>query len=197
MANLDAPFGFIPMRHLSGGTIRASDRYRIADAYNTDIFEGDLVATDGAGNVVIASASTLNIGVFKGCWYYESDGTPRFRNRWPADTTVQTGTVVTAVVFDDPNITYRAQASGSVVAADVGLLADIDTATAGSTVTGRSGQAVGAHDASEGNFRILAVLDYARRNAAGNQAKLEAGQDAVVEVQLVEHLYAAAQTTEV
>lgn len=197
MANLDAPFGFVPYRHLTGGIIRPSDRYWIDDDYGTAIFEGDMVSVDGAGNLIIASASTLMIGAFVGVWYQEDDGTPRFRNRWPASQSILTGSKARALVYDDPMITYKVQATGDIAEEDLGLLADIDVTGTGSTTTGRSAQGIGAHASTEANFRILQILTGARRDGSGNQAKLVAGQDAVCEVQIVEHLFTSAQTTEV
>ena len=42
MANLDAPSGARPFRHLSGGMIRASE-YKIASGTSSNIFTGDFV----------------------------------------------------------------------------------------------------------------------------------------------------------
>jgi len=197
MANLDAPFGFRPCRHLYGGIIRASDRYRIASAYGTDIFEGDMVTVDGSGNIVIGSATGGFIGAFAGVEYVASDGSIVFKNRWVASTVLQTGSVAKALVYDDPAITYEVQATGDIARADIGLLIDIDVTGSGSTVTGRSAQGVGAHAGSEANFRILNIIEKPRRNAAGNQAMTAAGQDAIVEVQIHEPLLVAVSGSEI
>ena len=55
MANLDAPSGARPFRHLSGGMIRASE-YKIASGTSSNIFTGDFVKLLATGYIDVASA---------------------------------------------------------------------------------------------------------------------------------------------
>jgi len=58
MANLDAPQGFTPMRHMSGGVIRAN-AYEIANGSGTSIFTGDAVQLLTNGTITLM-ANTLS-----------------------------------------------------------------------------------------------------------------------------------------
>ena len=64
MANTDAPDGFTPAKHMYGGTIRAA-RMRIASAYGTAIYSGDVV-TLSSGYINQAGATSTPAGVFYG-----------------------------------------------------------------------------------------------------------------------------------
>lgn len=171
MANTNAPFGLRPVRHNSGGTIRANE-YSIASAYGTNIFTGDVVELTGTGrNVAKASATNVdNVGVFAGCRYVNSSGKQVFSQYWPASTTA---TDIVAFVYDDPNIIFEVQADGA-VAGEMGVLADWNVGT-GSTVTGQSGlYAVvsGTSATTGGSLRIMGLVQ-SPENAYGAYAKVE------------------------
>ena len=68
MANKDAAFGFRPVRHLTGGEIRANE-YTIAANYGTDIFQGQCVKAVTAGGIEAAAAGNVILGVFGGCFF--------------------------------------------------------------------------------------------------------------------------------
>ena len=76
MANTDKPDGFTPAYHMYGGVIRPA-KMRIASAYNTAIYSGDVV-TLSSGYVNQAGATSTPIGVFYGVYDNASDGTPTF-----------------------------------------------------------------------------------------------------------------------
>ena len=147
MANQDTPFGFRPVRHLVGGTIRQS-RYQIASGFTSDIFMGDLVlrgtttrrlAIDVSGGI---GAATI-LGAFAGCRYRAVNGEMVFSRYWPASTVTHGAEDAVAFVYDDPFIIYEAQADDAFALADIGTLADVVYA-AGSTLTGLSKCTVGA-----------------------------------------------------
>ena len=48
MANVDAAFGMRPVRHLTGGQIRANE-YKIESGTSSNIFTGDCVKLLGTG----------------------------------------------------------------------------------------------------------------------------------------------------
>lgn len=134
-------YGLQPVYHLTGGTVRANE-YPIASAYDTTIFNGDLVELHTDGTITQAAAAQTNlIGVFKGVSYTASDGSVVYSKTWPADTVA---TNIKAYVFDDPDIVFRVQADqvGSALAqTNVGNNTDI-TVAAGNSTTGTSGMFV-------------------------------------------------------
>ena len=173
MANTDAPNGFVPLRHLTGGVVRPQ-AYPIANAYATSLFSGDLVTLLSDGTVGIGTNTSNALGVFYGVQYIDrASGDVKFSKIWPASTTVKTNTAATAFVYDDPNITYQVQGNGTFANANVGELCNV-TFTAGETTFGGSQQE--ANLATLGTtalpLRILRLVD-APDNAVGADAKLE------------------------
>lgn len=141
MANLNAPAGLLPVRNAGGGTTR-TNRYFIAGALASNIFRGSAVIATNTSkqiNVAAAGATTLQIGVFKGCFYVDASNNTQFRPFWGSGQTIAAGSVVEAEVFDDPLTLFAIQVSGAagLVAANVGLLANYVIGV-GSTLTGNS-----------------------------------------------------------
>ena len=171
MANLDAPAGAKPFRHLSGGMIRASE-YKIASGTSSNIFTGDFVKLLATGYIDVASAGNRILGVFAGVKYTASDGEVIYKKYFPTGTTTQGSADVTAYVYDDPNITYRIQSAGSADFTDIGNLAD-HVAGSGSTTTGQSGHEVsGTTGTGTAGLRILRLIDDPD-NSAGTNGELE------------------------
>tara|TARA_R100001594_G_scaffold150490_1_gene211903 strand:- start:1372 stop:1935 length:564 start_codon:yes stop_codon:yes gene_type:complete len=176
MANDDAPRGFWPIRHLTGGTIRTTE-HTIASGYGTGIFQGDIVKLVAGGGIEASAAGNRSLGVFAGVSYVDSEGNQVYKKYWPASTTA---TSIKAYVYDDPNIVFGVQSAGSTVAADVGNLGD-HVAGTGSTTTGRSAHELnGSTGTAYAGFRVLGKVD-TPNNAYGTNVDLE--------VQLVEHEY--------
>ncbi len=183
MANVNAPNGFTPAYHLTGGTIRSKE-YRIADDYATAIFSGDLVKLVAGGTIEVAGEGDSVIGVFAGCSFTKDNGEITFSKHWPAAQSVS-GSYATAYVYDDPSIVYAAQMEGASGIADIGQLADMDDANSGSTVTGRSAQQISSTTGtSTAQLRILDFVNTPDNDPASNYAR--------VYVQIVEHEYAEA-----
>ena len=142
MANPNSPYGFIPLRHMSGNAPRAN-KYTIASGLAENIFSGDLCILDANGQVTPHTATeTNNIGVFAGVSYTASDGSFVFSRYFPTGTTA-TGLI--AYVYDDPYIVYRVQSAGTPAQTNVGNCADV-VAGAGSTTTGQSGFSLNGYD---------------------------------------------------
>ena len=82
MANVNAPNGFVPLRHLTGGVIRASE-YAIANSYGANLASGDLVTLAADGTVIRGTAGGTALGVFYGVEYIDNDtGDVKFRKVW-------------------------------------------------------------------------------------------------------------------
>ena len=176
MANVDAAFGFIPTRHMSGYAPRAN-KYTITSGLAENIFNGDAVILAADGTLQPAGATETNVvGVFAGCSYTASDGSYVYSQYWPSGTTA---TDIKAYVYDDPYTVFKVQSAGTTAQTNIGNCADV-VAGAGSTTTGQSGFEIsGTMAASAATAKIIALYD-APDNAFG--------ANAIMEVLINEHL---------
>jgi hypothetical protein len=176
MANVDAAFGLVPIRHMSGNAPR-TNKYTLVSGYAENIFKGDLVVIIVTGLINVAATNEVNnIGVFDGCSYTASDGSYVYSEYWP------TGTVATDIVvyvYDDPYTVFKVQSAGAPDQADLIKNANI-VAGAGSTVTGQSGFEIsGTTAVGTAQLKIIALYD-TPDNAFGTNA--------IMEVLISEHL---------
>jgi len=183
MANVDAAFGFVPVRQMSGNAPRAN-KYTIASGLAENIFKGDLVILIASGLLTPHTAGEANnIGVFAGVSYTAADGSYVYSEYWP------TGTVATdiiAYVYDDPYTVFKVQSSANeettvklVAQTNIGNCCDV-VAGAGSTLTGQSGfELSDTMAAGIASCKIIALYD-APDNAFG--------ANAIMEVTINEHL---------
>ena len=174
MANKDAAFGAKAVRHITGGTIRANEWKIIGDGTSSsNIFTGDFVKLGATGYIDVAAAGNRLLGVFAGCRFTNSSGEVVFSKHYPASTTTQGSGDITAFVYDDPNIVWSIQSSGSADFADIGNLAD-HVAGAGSTTTGGSAHEInGTTGTGTAGLRILGLYN-SPKNAFGTNGVLEA-----------------------
>lgn len=174
MANVDAPCGFQPRRHLSGNPIRANG-YPIASATSASIYSGDAVVLTN-GVLVAADADSDGIlGIFAGCDYVASDGSIVQSAYWPGGTVTSGSRDANGLVYDDPNITYRVQTDSGVafvLATHNVTQCDLIATHTGSTVTGQSKQEVRVGTAGDAQFLVLQLIDEPN-NAVGTNAKVE------------------------
>lgn len=190
MANRNAPFGAKPYRHLTGGTIRASDRYRIASGLAANFGVGSQVletgASDANGNPLITAAAVdgARTGVFMGCYYKDSTGNVQFAPNWVSGRTTFNSEPAVALVIDDPNVTFQMQMSLALVAANIGLRADLTAESV--NALGQSTQAVDSSDLAGDAVKILGVIQ-----RPGN----ELGNYAIVEVAIANHKLTAYAAT--
>jgi hypothetical protein len=114
---IDKPYGLKPI-NLYGGTpfAGATRQYRIASAYNTGIFFGDVVEMIDNGTIIKSAITTARatvtdsqvIGIFMGCSFVNAQGQVIFSQYFPANTTAPTGTYITAYVCNDPDTLFKA-----------------------------------------------------------------------------------------
>lgn len=172
MANLNAPRGFIPVKHKSGCGI-VQNEYTIASGYAYNLFRGDPVMLTGTANNIQLAVGTGNptpdgLGIFSGCTWTDSTGKFHFSPYWPASTVASDAK---ALVWDDPQIVFEVQ-SLSCALNDLGALADF-TAAAGSAMTGNSGAYLDSTTGTTAKtFRLERIIDRPD-NAAGAYAKVE------------------------
>ena len=155
MANKDAPFGFRPVRHLTGGDIQTNE-YKIAANLGHNIFQGQCVKAVTGGGIERADAGDVILGVFGGCFYTDpTTSKPTFSNFYPASTNASD---IVANVYDDPRIVFEVQhdGSGGTVANN---FAGFDfVGQSGSTTTGRSTQELdSSENATSGQFKQIGI----------------------------------------
>src|SRR4051812_7421763 len=133
MANPDASFGFRPWKTGGGGIGGRLNTYTLASAYGTNLFYGDTVKTTGTGlggkaNIGISTSNTDQIcGIFAGVKYTAADGSFVFKKNWVASTAEKTGTLIEALVWDDPAQLFVAQCDGTTVQTDIGAWCGVVT----------------------------------------------------------------------
>lgn len=176
MSSTAAPFGLLPVEHMTGGEIRSRGfPGGIASAYNTAIGNGDPVIFITDGTFTRAANGGLIDGVFAGCEYTDSFGRRQVRSSWPASTTA---TDIIAYVWIDKQIIYRMQANGSLAKSSQGDCADIVLGTvnaqSGNSTTALSSSLAGAGNSAQ--MKIVGLYQMTGLNAWG---------DAYTEVQVI------------
>lgn len=193
MPNPNNPFGFRLGRHAAGGTPGRTNAYPIASAYGTSIFYGDPVATDGAGNIIKATNATSILGIFLGVNYIGADGVPTFQPSWAAGTTPPAGTKVEALVCEDEMQMWLVQSVGTLTAAAVGKLANVDTSGGGDATTGLSKAGITGVAGSENQFIVERIVETPLNVGGGAIEMSAAGQYAIAEVSIAKSARALAR----
>ena len=170
MANQDAAFGFRAIGGMgSSYETQGTSKYQISDNWTNAIFQGDLVGmgdgavTDRAGTTTVKgyifgsiAASTLNLGVFNGCFYIDpTTSKPTWKNYYPGAVNITTGKI-DAYCYDNPQQLYVAQTAGTLTQTDAGSLIDNDTYAVGSTINGASVMEIaGSSSTTTAQWRII------------------------------------------
>ncbi len=170
MASTASPYGLRAVNELGGLPYAGSTRTFLIDpaGYNTNIFNGSIVAINTSGYINIVTTNgddstpfpAGTIGVFVGCSYYNAQGQLIFSQYYPANTTG----VVQAFVIDDDRAVFQVQANGSVGQTGLGMnakLAAVQSTSTGSTTTGNSNTAISSTLAATSGFafRIVGFAD--------------------------------------
>ena len=170
MASTASPYGFKAVNELGGLPYAGSTRTFLIDpaGYNTNIFNGSIVAINTSGYINIVTTNGDNstpfpagtIGVFVGCSYYNAQGQLIFSQYYPANTTG----VVQAFVIDDDRAVFQAQAAGSLGQTALGMnaiLNAVQSTSTGSTTTGNSNTALSTSVAATSGyaFRIVGFVN--------------------------------------
>lgn len=137
MANTAAQFGFQHFGYLSGGaTDYQQSKYLIQSTNTTKIFTGDPVIKQATSQYIIPATGTGSLtaltGIFVGCQYTPTGGTPVWSPWWPGAAAAD----ATAYVIDAPNALFKVAA----------LLTPIPATAIGSNIgysTGAGGTTVG------------------------------------------------------
>jgi|DEB19_MinimDraft_3_1074340.scaffolds.fasta_scaffold05173_2 hypothetical protein len=172
MASTASPYGLRAVNELGGLPYAGSTRQFLIDpaGYNTNIFNGSIVALNTSGYLNIVTTNGDNstpfpagtIGVFVGCSFVNAQGQTIYSQYYPANTASVNGSAITAYVIDDDRAVFQVQSAGTVTQAALGAnvyLNAVQSTSTGSTTTGNSNTAVvaGASAATTSGYAFRVV----------------------------------------
>jgi len=162
MSATSAPFGLRPAFHPSGLDRAQALAGGIASAFASEILKGQPVRYIAASGVIepVTATNQAFSGAFAGVEFTDTTGRRRVSNFFPANTAYQTGSCV-AYFYNDPNIIYEIQSTGSIAQTSVGLDMNFSNFAAGSTTTGLSQATLTATVLGTGVQGQVQVLDIA------------------------------------
>lgn len=176
---VSAPYGLKPINLVGGQVFAGATRQlKIASAYATDIFYGDVIKLVSTGTVEKDTGTTTAtpVGVFLGCTFTNPVTKQlTFSQYWPASTVASDAF---AYVADDPDTLFKvAVVSGTTVIASVGRTAIGNNIAlvqnSGSTNTGDSAVAVLSSSLATTNTLPVRVIDVVPDTATGSDAFVE------------------------
>ncbi len=168
MAKTAAPYGLRPINLIGGQVFAGSTRQvKIASAYNTNIFFGDIVAIATNGTIVKVAKTgadgTTNafpagvVGVFMGCTYTDPNLKYKLNAQyWPANTVAADAM---AYICDDPDALFQIQADDTLAQTALGANFAV-VQNSGSTTTGDSKVALDASSLGTDTFLPLRLVDF-------------------------------------
>jgi hypothetical protein len=183
MASTASPYGLRAVNELGGLPYAGSTRSFLIDpaGYNTNIFNGSIVAINTSGYINIVTTNGDNstpfpagtIGVFVGCSFTNAQGQIIYSQYYPANTASVQGSAITAYVIDDDRAVFQVQANGSMAQTTLGMnviLSAVQSTSTGSTTTGNSTTAVSASAAATSGyaFRVVGFADTPGFSAVGD-----------------------------
>jgi hypothetical protein len=167
MASTATPYGLRAVNELGGLPYAGSTRTFLINpaGYNTNIFNGSIVAINTAGylEIVTTVGSTSSdvfpagvVGVFVGCSFVNAQGQTMYSQYYPAGTTG----VVQALVIDDDRTVFQVQAAGTLAQTALGMNAILNAAqstSTGSTQNGNSTTALSISTAATATYAFKIV----------------------------------------
>jgi hypothetical protein len=201
MASVASPYGLKAVNELGGLPYSGSTRQFLINpaGYNTNIFNGSIVAINTSGFLEIVTTNGIaatpfpagTIGVFVGCSYVNSQGQVIYAQFYPANYVAPAGTAITAYVIDDDRAVFQVQSVGTVAQAALGAnvyLNAVQSTSTGSTITGNSNSAIviGSTAAATTGwaFRVVGFVDMQGFSTVG-----DAFTDVLVKFNPVAHSY--------
>ena len=195
MANIDAAFGLRPYeRSGSNYNNQGVNAYPInfegsSSGTTSLIWTGSPVIPLASGLIDIVGAAAGGtvplLGVFMGCKYVATDGTPTWAPYWPGYAAIKPSTEAIAYVADNPHALFVINADGALPDSALFANANFATATTGTNTSGYSlGELATATIAAPGaalNCKIVGFDDEASVDA-GAVDKTVAGRLAIVKL---------------
>ena len=203
MASTLSPYGFKAVNELGGLPYAGSTRQFLIDpaGYNTNIFNGSIVAINTSGYLNIVTTNGDNstpfpagtIGVFVGCSYTNAQGQIIYSQYYPANTASVQGSAITAYVIDDDRAVFQVQSVGTVAQTALGtnvFLSAAQSTSTGSTTTGNSTSAVVAGASAVTTTAAFRIVGFA--NTPGFSQVGDAYTDLLVKFNPGYHSYSNA-----
>ena len=191
MATSATPYGLRPINQLGAQPNSGGFRQiKIASAYDTSIFEGDVVKLTVGGTIAKDTGTTTAtpIGVFMGCSYTDSSQGFVHKNMWTADTVASDAV---AYVCDDPDMLFAIQADGQVNQNGIGSNFALVQGS-GNATTGISGVSLDADSIADTATLPLRMVDYVDNVAGANGGSTLNDAYTDVIVKFVTHAYRTA-----
>lgn len=176
MSNVNAPNGFRPLGKNDGSAFTgALHTYRVANAYNTNIFLGDAVKFLTTGVIALAAAGDQIRGIFAGCEYLDAAGVLQKSKYWPASQALFGANAQNSFmkIIDDPNMEFEVQMNAAMANGqqDIGANYRLTLGT-GSTLSGLSGAQLdyATLTTSADQFRVVRYLERVDNDISVSQA---------------------------
>ena len=148
MANIDAAFGLRPYERTgSNYNNQGINAYPLnfdglTTGTTSKIWTGSPVKPLATGLIDIVGAVSGGtvplLGVFMGCKYIATDGTPTWAPYWPGYAAIKPSTEATAFVADNPDALFVINANAALPDNDLFINCDFATATTGTDTSGYS-----------------------------------------------------------
>ena len=176
--------GLTPYRMKSGAPFTGGrTRFLIKNGTAAAIGAGDPVKVSNGFIEVVASGAADRTGVFAGCRYVDANGQVQESSIFPAGVSsageLEGETHALGYVYNDPDMTYVAEADGAIAATLVGGLFRVSVGTP-DTVTKRSTVRVHASAQASVGAAMVRVLGFP--NIAGTRP---GDANTIVEVELI------------
>ena len=148
MANIDAAFGLRPYERLgSNYNNQGINAYPLnfdglTTGTTSKIWTGTPVIPLDTGLIdivgAVAGGTVPLLGVFMGCKYIATDGTPTWAPYWPGYAAIKPSTEATAFVADNPDALFVINANAALPDNDLFINCNFATAATGTDTTGYS-----------------------------------------------------------
>ena len=165
--NITAGFGLRPIGKVGGNVNNnATTQYEIANDYATAIYNGGIVVPASTGTVICSDQAIAPLGVLAGVEFVDSNtGKTVFKNYWPGSNAVSVDTdfPVKAFIHDDPMQLFVVVADDTntnraTALADVFINCDMASVNNGSTITGKSSDALDISSAATTNTLDVRIV---------------------------------------
>lgn len=201
--------GLVRSRQVTGGSAQRQKRYPIKNGAHSAMYTGTPVKLS-AGTLDVATNTAPVLGVATGfAWIDKTTGQPQYSKYIPANTSQKNSgylegfTQPFATVDDDPMGTWIIKTDASVSTGELGALARVTNAGAGSAITGRgaceadttgtavsAGAGAGGAGAQNAMFRIIDVYRIGEITSAGAQDNnFDLDASTLLEVTFSNHLF--------
>jgi len=148
MANIDAAFGLRPYERTgSNYNNQGINAYPLnfdglTTGTTSKIWTGTPVIPLASGLIdivgAVAGGTVPLLGVFMGCKYIATDGTPTWSPYWPGYAAIKASTEATAYVADNPDALFVINANAALPDNDLFINCNFATATTGTDTSGYS-----------------------------------------------------------